>query len=149
MATILILLSTMSYAEWGKYSYVYKSPFIGNIHAEAFTGDYWDTCMYEAVRALPSLVKTNTTIQVIGYPKVAEAALQIMKQSVIRKVPSMGNYTFVLSPPTAFPYVRIANSEAGAARNTLEAIKTGDATSLWQENMPPGDPACIIAIMRR
>jgi hypothetical protein len=44
---LLALSSIAAYAHWREYSYVYKSPVIGDISADRFMGDYWGVCVNE------------------------------------------------------------------------------------------------------
>ena len=56
LVALVVAGASLSYVEWGRYSYVYKSPLIGDRHAERFMGDYWAACVPLAIDALAGRV---------------------------------------------------------------------------------------------
>jgi hypothetical protein len=64
LAVLVIVTAAISYAGWGRYAYVYKSPLVGDRSADRFMGDYWGVCVPLAVDALPGRVPAGAEIVV-------------------------------------------------------------------------------------
>ncbi len=143
LAALVIASSLLSYAGWGRYAYVYKSPLVGNRHADRFSGDYWGVCVPLAVAALEGRVPPGAEVVVFEPYDAAVAEYQRLREGRWSRRPGFGPYRFVRksSSPTA---VYILYNRNGFNARAVQAVHDGSATLVWQTSMPPGDPACII-----
>jgi hypothetical protein len=143
LATLVVATSLVSYAHWGRYAYVYKSPLIGDRSSSRFSGDYWGVCVPLAVRALEDLVPIGSEVVV---PQPLDAALlqyQRLREGRCSSRPSFGPY--LLEKFTRSPrYHAILYNRLGYNDGAIAAARNGKASILWQATMPPGDPACVL-----
>jgi hypothetical protein len=144
LTVVLLATSLGSYAHWGRYAYVYKSPLIGEQSAGRFEGDYWGVCVPLAVSALEGRVPPGAEVVVSAPYDAALTEYDRLRQSRFRARPGFGPYTLVSRPARPGDYSIVYNRNGGNAE-VLRAIRDGRAALLWQTAMPPGDPACLIA----
>jgi hypothetical protein len=145
VAVLLAVTSLASYAQWGRYAYVYKSPVIGDRSAARFMGDYWAVCVPLAISALQDRVPANAEIVVPGPYDAAVAQYRRLREGRFSARPGFGPYRLVraASGPGAYSIVYNRNDfNAPALRDVAE----GRAKLIWQTMMPPGDPACVIVL---
>jgi len=143
VASILVVTSLASYAQWGRYAYVYKSPLVGDPSAARFMGDYWGVCVPLAISALQDRVPVNAEIVVPGPYDAAVAQYRRLREGRFSARPGFGPYRLVreASGPGAYAIVYNRNGfNAPALRSVAEA----HSSLIWQTMMPPGDPACVI-----
>jgi hypothetical protein len=146
--TVLLLATSLgSYARWGRYSYVYKSPLLGDQSAGRFEGDYWGVCVPLAVSALQGRVPPGSEVVVSAPYDAARAEYDRLRQSRFRARLDFGPYSLVSRPPRPGDYNIVYNRNGGDA-GTLDAVRDGRAALLWQTSMPPGQPACLIVRRR-
>ncbi|HEY2512566.1 MAG TPA: hypothetical protein VGI39_16980, partial [Polyangiaceae bacterium] len=149
VAAALLLTATQAYAHWGLYSYVYKSPLV-DARPGRFEGDYWGVCMQEGVRALAGRVPAGAVVVTPDAPDgAARMQLERLRSGRFARVPGMGNYEIVADVPDearqgASYYVLTYNRRGNAAR-VFDDIARGKARLLWKTDMPPGEPACVLA----
>jgi hypothetical protein len=143
LTVLLVATSLGSYAHWGRYSYVYKSPLIGDQSAGRFEGDYWGICVPLAVSALQSRVPPESEVVVSGPYDAALAEYDRLRQSRFRARPGFGPYRLVSRAARTGDYSIVYNRNGGDA-GVLRIVRDNRATLLWQAAMPPGDPACLI-----
>ncbi len=139
-----VLLSVLSFIQWGRFSYVYKSPIIGNIHADQFMGDYWGSCISSGIRAFHSHIPKGSTVVV---PEVINAAiLENYRLTYARYsgIPGFGPYSVVEKLPSSESFYVLSYNRMGRESEILQDVKTGRAVKLWEEKMPPGDSACLL-----
>jgi len=143
LAAIVVLTSLVAYAQWGRYSYVYKSPLIGDRSAARFMGDYWGICVPLAVTALEDHVPPGAQVVVSAPYDTALAQVQHLRESRFMARPQFGPYRLArrASEPGAY---EILYNRNGLSAWELRAIAQGRDTLIWQTSMPPGEPACII-----
>ena len=147
-ATVLFLSCT-SYLHWGQFSYVYKSPLV-SIEPGDYLGDYWSTCAGNAVKAMKDRVPPGTGLEVIGSPAVAYITLERAKTSLFWSDPALQNYHYEPNKvPEELPYARIAYNRDNMLQTTLQDVKQGKATLLWEQQMPPGEPACVLVLVTK
>ena len=143
LTALLIATSLGAYLHWGRYSYVYKSPLIGDQSAGRFEGDYWGVCVPLAVSALQGRVPPGADVVVSGPYDAALAEYDRLRESRFRARPDFGPYRLVIRAARPGDYSIVYNRNGGDAQ-TLRAVREGRAALLWQTSMPPGDPACLI-----
>ena len=143
LTVLLVVTSLGSYARWGRYSYVYKSPLIGDQSAGRFEGDYWGVCVPLAVSALQGRVPPGSDVVVSAPYDAALAEYDWLRQSRFRARPGFGPYRLVSRPARGGDYSIVYNRNAGDA-GVLSTVRDGNSALLWQTSMPPGDPACLI-----
>jgi hypothetical protein len=141
LASLVIVTALISYAGWGRYAYVYKSPLVGDRSADRFMGDYWGACVPLAVSALPDHVPAGAEVAVPGPTDAARAEVDRLRAGPFAR-PGFGPYRIV-GQPTRWPaYLILTNRNDNAPR--LRAVAEGRARELWRAVMPPGDPACLL-----
>ena len=143
LTVLLVATSLVSYAHWGRYAYVYKSPLIGDESAGRFEGDYWGVCVPLAVSALQGRVPPGSAVVVSAPYDAALAEYDRLRQSRFRARPDFGPYRLASRPFRPGDYSIVYNRNGGDAE-VLRAVRDGRATLLWQAPMPPDDPACLI-----
>jgi hypothetical protein len=147
LTVLLVATSLVSYAHWGRYSYVYKSPLIGDQSAGRFEGDYWGVCVPLAVSALQGRVPPGSEVVVSAPYDAARAEYERLRRSRFRARPDFGPYSLVSRPPRPGDFSIVYNRNGGDA-GALRAVRDGRAAVLWQTSMPPGDPACLLVRRR-
>jgi hypothetical protein len=143
LAVVLAAVSLISYAQWGRYSYVYKSPLTGDRSAARFMGDYWGACVPLAVSALQDHVPANAEVVVRAPYDAAMAQYRRLRQGRFSARPEFGPYRVVREPSGPDAYEILYNRN-GFDAPALRAVAEGRATLVWQTTMPPGDPSCVI-----
>jgi len=143
LAALVVVTSLAAYAQWGRYSYVYKSPLIGDRSAARFTGDYWGVCVPLAVRALEDLVPVGAEVVVPAPYDAASAQYQRLRQGRFSGRPSFGPYRLERSTKSA-QYTAILYNRLGFNDAAIADARSGRARILWSATMPPGDPACVL-----
>jgi len=152
LITIVFTVSCFSYMQWGRYSYVYKSPIIGNTHASQFQGDYWGLCIAKAVNALKDRVPPNTQVNVQLEHIIALNQYNRLRNSAIVQDVSFGPYIIRAFGDSRDkrPLAVISTNRDGSHMQTVAHIEQGKAKLLWFDTMPPGkiptDYACLLAI---
>jgi hypothetical protein len=142
--TVLVIgTSLISYAGWGRYAYVYKSPLIGDRGADRFMGDYWGVCVPAAVAALQGRVLPGAEVVVPAPYDAAFAEYQRLRESRFLARAGFGPYRLVNRPSEQSSYFILYN-RMGFNDRALQDVREGRATLVWQTSMPPGDPACVI-----
>lgn len=147
LAAAVIILSAFSYARWGRYAYIYKSPLIGNTHADHFLGDHRAMCLPEAVDALQGRVPADVPVWIHTGPRENATAQERRRQeSRIAGLQNFVPHIFAGSEPRKTPYAVIGYNTSGRVEAIQADIEAGNATLLWKSMMAPGDTACIIAM---
>jgi len=142
LAALLVVGSFASYAAWGRYAYVYKSPLIGDRGAHRFMGDYWGACVPLAVAALAGRVPAGADVIVPG--PLDPALIQYARlRAGPRAIPGFGPYR-ILRDPVRWPAYLILNNRNGRNDPGLRAVADGRSRELWRAVMPPADPACVL-----
>lgn len=149
LAALIVLASGYGYWTWGTYAYVYKSPIIVRTGARDFLGDYWSTCVSDAVHALKGRVPPHTPVQVIGSTDVASIQLGRLQKNGPWHDPAFGPYPLsgAQPPKSGPPYARIVINRNNRDLPSLKQIRDGTAELLWQQVMPPGDAACSLLLI--
>ena len=137
-------ISLISYASWGRYAYVYKSPLIGDTRATAFSGDYWGACLSEAVKALPAYVPKHAVVYADDYKGSAVLAARRFRESRFASIPGYGDYDWTMEYPTQLPWYAVVFNRAGTIEGILAKVTEGKLRILWHSTMPPGDTACYL-----
>jgi hypothetical protein len=147
LAAILAVTSLVSYAQWGRYSYVYKSPLTGDRSAARFMGDYWGVCVPLAVTALQDRVPVDAEVVVRDPYDAAMAQYRRLRGGRFSARPEFGPYRLARKSSGPGSYEILYNRN-GFNAPALRAVAEGRATLLWETAMPPGDPACVIVQYR-
>jgi hypothetical protein len=138
LSAAIVAASLAAYAQWGRYSYVYKSPLVVGSGSERFMGDYWGVCVPLAVRALAGLVPHGTDVLIDGPQDVAVLESE--------RIPGFGPYRFRLDGLFKPPFAAISTNRFGQHLDLLlRDAASGRARLLWQASMPPGETACALA----
>jgi hypothetical protein len=146
LSALIVAASLASYARWGRYSYVYKSPLIGSSSSEQFMGDYWGLCVPLAVRALNGRVPPGTDVLVDGPDDVVALENAKLTGSTFGRVPGFGPYSFRTDGEFKPPFAAISTNRFGQHLDgVLGDAAAGRAKILWSSPMPPGEPACVLA----
>jgi hypothetical protein len=150
VAALAIGVSLVSYARWGRYSYVYESPLIGRAQPDRFTGDYWGACVPLAVTALGDVAPPGADVFVRGPYDAAAVQYQRLREGRLTARPGFGPYHLVAAPPLRGRYFAVAynRSDPGSGRPDnqveLDAVRAGQARLLWRAPMPGSQSACVI-----
>lgn len=144
LAALLVAGALVSYGEWGRYAYVYKSPLIGDRGAHRFMGDYWGACVPLAIEALAGRVPPGADVVVPG--PLDPALIQYARlRAGPQARPGFGPYRIRREPGTP-PVYAILHNRNGFSDPALRAVAAGKARELWRATMPPGDPACLLVV---
>ncbi len=142
LAAAVIAASLLSYAQWGRYAYVYKSPIIGDIHANRFMGDYWGAGVIPCLRALEGRVPPGSRIFVPGPVFAAILGKNSLSENRLLGKDIFKSYVIVDQAPESGPYWAIFNrlpfNHEGVIKDTHEVKR------IFETTMPPGDPACYL-----
>jgi hypothetical protein len=142
LAALVAAGALLSYAEWGRYSYVYKSPLIGDRGAHRFMGDYWGACVPLAVDALEGRVPPGADVAVPG-PLDPALVQYDRRRAGPNARPGFGPYRILLAP-YRWPTYLILSNRNGRSDAGLAAVADGRVRELWRAVMPPGEPACVL-----
>jgi hypothetical protein len=144
LVTLIVASSLASYASWGRYAYVYKSPLVGDTRASAFSGDYWGACLSEAVKALPAYVPKHAVVYADDYLGSAVLAARRYHESRFASIPDYGDYDWTKAYPSQPPWYAVVFNRAGTIEGVLANVTAGKFQVLWHSTMPPGDKACYL-----
>ncbi len=142
LAALVVAGALVSYAQWGRYAYVYKSPLIGDRGAHRFMGDYWGACIPLAVDALAGRVPPGADVAVPG-PLDPALVQYARRRAGPLAWPGFGPYRIMLAP-VRWPAYLILSNRNGRNDLGLRAVADGRLRELWRADMPPGDPACVL-----
>ena len=147
LAGLIAVLSLFSYMNWERYSYTYKSPLIGNTSSSQFLGDYYMTCFAPAARKIHESIPPGTPIVVNGPTHLIEYQLDDLKKiNHPSPIPDIANYPVTWEKPTdGTAYAVLTSNRLGWHLPIVDAIVRGEADLIWQDMMPPGEPACVLA----
>jgi hypothetical protein len=145
--SVLIAAGALAgYAQWGRYSYVYKSPLFGRSGPERFMGDYWGVCVPLAVRALAGRIPPGTDVLVDGPEAVVDLEYARLQESTFGRAPGFGPYRFRTEGTFKPPFAVISTNRFGQHLDRVfRDAAAARARLLWQGTMPPGEPACVLA----
>ena len=142
LSALIVAAALASYAAWGRYSYIYKSPVISS---EGFMGDYWGVCVPLAVRALHGRVPPGTDVLVDGPDEVVLLENARLTDSLIGRIPGFGPYRFRTEGEFKPPFAAISTNRFGQRLdNVLRDVAASRAKLLWEGSMPPDEPACVL-----
>jgi hypothetical protein len=147
LAAGIAAAALISYATWGRYSYVYKSPLIGNIRSDRFCGDYWGLCVPLAVQRLPMLVAAGSPILVNVPFGIVALEEDRLRNSRIHNDPNYVGYRWLHEPKATLgfsKYYVLSFNEINRMDKIVQAVNSGKASLIWETRMPPDDPACIL-----
>jgi hypothetical protein len=137
LTAAIVAASLVSYAAWGRYSYVYQSPLVSG--PERFTGDYWGLCVPLAVRALGGRVPPGADVLIDGPEDVAVVESERLAPS------GFGPYRFRSDGEFKPPFAAISTNRFGQhLPQVLRDVAAKRAQVLWEAEMPPGEPACVL-----
>jgi hypothetical protein len=142
LAALVIVTAAVSYAGWGRYAYVYKSPLVGDRSADRFMGDYWGVCVPLAVDALAGRVPVGAEV-VVPEPTDAARAQYDRRRAGPFTRRGFGPYRIVRQR-TTWPAYLILTNRLGDNAAGIRAAERGVGRELWRTLMPPGDPACVL-----
>jgi hypothetical protein len=142
LAALVIVTAAVSYAGWGRYAYVYKSPLVGDRSADRFMGDYWGVCVPLAVDALAGRVPAGAEVVVPEPTDAARAQYDRLRAGPFAR-PGFGPYRIVRQR-TTWPAYLILTNRLGDDAAGIRAAAQGLGRELWRAEMPPGDPACVL-----
>lgn len=155
IAAVVTVAALGSYAWWGRYAYVYKSPIIGERGSELFLGDYWGACIGEAVTVVPEFVPPKSPVKVDGPSLSAGLVEQRYKWAALSADPTFGPYAWLghwvmYSPLAAIsfnrPYIGDDPGPEGALARHQAEVDAGRAQMVWSTDMPTGEHACAIFV---
>ena len=147
IAGLITILSLFSYINWQRYSYTYKSPLIGDTSSQQFLGDYYMTCFAPAVRKIHESIPAGTLIVVNGPKHIVEYQISDLRNiNYPSPIPDIAEYPVSWDKPTdGSAYAVLTSNRLGWHEPVVDAIVRGEAQLIWQDFMPPGEPACILA----
>ena len=147
LASVLIIVSSFSYIGWGRYSYIYTSPFFPGLTGD-MQGDYWGLCKPQAINALLGHIPSGTYVR-FSEPYI-NGAFQRDRLTNEKGWAYLPAFNFPMGrdiPSEGLPYASISsNSYRSRIRDlTLMDIKRGDAEVRWQAHLPTGEEICTLS----
>ena len=148
IASILIAGSLFSYTQWGRYSYIYKSPLIGTYQTHwKFMGDYWMTCPSHGIANLKGRVPFGLNVRVDGVTSQARIQRNRLRENALFGDPE---FHYVLRgrwpKEKKFAVIAAATMRSSLWGRVQKHIKSGKATLLWEARVPPGEQVCVLAL---
>jgi hypothetical protein len=131
LAAGVVAASVFSYAGWGRYAYVYKSPLIPNRHASQFMGDYWGLCVPVGVRALQAFVPAGAEVAVPEPFDLAELQYTRLTTGRWSGIPGYGPYRLVKQAAPGDDHYVLVYNRLGIDRQTLLDIQAARAQVVW------------------
>lgn len=144
LAAATVAGALVSYAGWGRYAYVYKSPLVGDRAASRFMGDYWGVCVPLAIRSLPEIVPRDAEVSIFDPFDAAAIQYKRLREGLLSRIEGFGPYRLVGRTANPGAYVLTYN-RLGATERAFAAARAGKTRILWTTSMPPGEPACVIS----
>ena len=144
IAALVVAASLWSYAGWGKYAYVYKSPIIGDISARSFMGDYWGVCVSEAVSGLQGRAPAGATVIVESAGAAAFLQEARLREGLVSRRAGFPGYRINGPLPERGRFYAIGLNRIDESRKLLEDVAHGEGRLIWSTDMPPGEPSCIL-----
>lgn len=152
LASCVFLGSLLSYARWTRYSYVYKSPLIGDISAGAFMGDYWGMCVSPLIADLKGLVPPDSDITIVGPEGIGQLQLDRLNEGLFTRQEGFQGFHYKESRQIGRPAVVIAiNRRLINGYDMMADLKHGIAAHqmipIKSLEMPPGEDACLAVLL--
>lgn len=144
LASIIVIVAALSHVAWWPFAYVYKSPLILDRSAQAFMGDYRGVCLNDGIDALPGRVAPGSTVVIEGSMEAAQIQYDRRRKGLLSKT-DMPQYRLTKERPPQGPYAVLAYNRINRSDPFLRDIDAGRAGLLWSMEMPPGEPACVLA----
>ncbi len=141
---VLLVASLVSFVTWTRFSYVYKSPIIGDISPSRFMGDYWGSCLNPMFRLLDKHVPKGGVLYIPGPVRSAGWIQKRLRDSLAVGDPSYGPYHIDWRVPAQRPYFAIVIQRVGTIEPFLSDLVEGRARLLETVPMPGDEPACLL-----
>ena len=148
-SAILVGVALISIHQWGRYSYIYKSPLIGDRSSSQFMGDYWGVCVSEGIRALPSDVPKGSVVVVIDLEHIAKLQASRLSQGPFSQLSEFGPYSFVAKPVLGVPNYILVYNRMDIDSSLLRDVRNGVAKKVWEQRLPTGEAACTLILYHR
>lgn len=154
LTVCLVLASLLSYARWTRYSYVYKSPIIGDTSGAAFMGDYWGMCVTPLIAELKGKVPPDSEITIVGPGGIGQLALDRLNEGLFTKEEGFAGFRYQEPQRIGRPAVVIAiNRRLINGYDMMADLKRGVAAGqmipVKSLEMPPGEDACFAVLLPR
>ena len=143
LSTLIVIVSLLSYASWGKYSYIYINPLLGMTNKKHFTGDYWEVCMPHAILVSQENAQSNTRVYLRSINPPTYIQLIRLRQGTFFQDRKLARFRSTSKRPERNPYFAISNYPDD--QRTLEDIETKKASLVWGEKTPLGEYMCLVA----
>lgn len=138
---VTALSIAFDYIEWGSYGYVYKSRLIFDRSSERFMGDYTGICVGEALRRV--ITEAPGPIHKVGIQGPLSSARLHIDQ--LKKETPLAQFAVVDWANYDRDEVIISINRIGTQNGLIQQIQAGRYRELFRINMPPGEPACLVA----
>lgn len=141
---VMALAIAAEYAEWGRFAYVYKSRLIMNRSAERFMGDYTGICVGDALRRI--VLESPDPVHTIGIQgPLSSARLHI--DQLKRETPLARDARVDWANFDRDEFI-ISINRIGTQNALRDQIGAGRYREIFRIDMPPGEPACLVARKR-
>jgi hypothetical protein len=141
---VLCVTATLTYSSWRQYSYVYKSPIIGEVTGRSFLNDYWGVCVPTVIRYFPKLIPPDATIHLIAYQPIAEMQYRrLFGEGPFSRYSGFGPYYFTRRTPDLPTFYVLRHNRPGMP-SVDQVIPNGRKTLLHQELLPSKEEACSL-----
>lgn len=138
---VIALSIAADYAEWGRFAYVYKSRIVIHRAADRFMGDYTGICVGDAIRRIISeSTEPVHTIGIQGPLSSARLHLDQLRQEIVRAGETRVDWANFDRDEWIISINRIGTQNA-----LIDQLRAGRYREAFRINMPPGEPACLVA----
>lgn len=143
LLVILLVNAALSYIQWGRYSYIYKSRFAGDRSLHQFTGDYWGLSVNVLVNRLRDHVEPDSIVVVRGPLTIALIQQARWQHSVLFRDQKEFPLTFAKFPPQQKKYYEIILERPQFGGFPLQKLQTAEYVDVVR--IPPFDEvACAL-----
>lgn len=152
LGVVLCLAASLEYVRWGRFAYVYKSPVVGDVSAERFSGDYWGVCVTEAFDIARRRLPQGAQVFVDGPWEIVAIQLNRFARSRIVGDPGVRGWSHPNPDRLALekPIVVVAINRLDGFRRLDELYRENpDSSEIARVSMPPGSPACRVGFFPR
>jgi len=146
LASVLIIVSSFSYIGWGRYSYIYTSPFFPGLTGD-MQGDYWGLCKPHAINVLLDHIPPGTYVR-FSEPYVT-GAFQRDRLTNTHNWTYDPAFNYSMGPDVPLdgpPYATIFNNSYRSRIRgpAMIDIRNGKAEIRWQASLPTGEKVCTL-----
>lgn len=145
LAAAITVSALWAYGEWGKLSYVYKNPLVGDRRSSQFMGDYWGVSVGAGAKALYDYVPSGSSVVFMAPEAALLFEIRRLAQNPLRRHGEAKTFELIPEAPKTGEYYVLAINRNGLNDPILADIATGKSQLIWSEALSFDKPHIVLA----